>query len=777
MNFTTPQRVIGTIQAGDQVERARAENRIKVNDLFNAAPPLTDAEAEKIGLHINVNWGEGTVLAHHGRRQYNTAFLQPSNFFKIKLPCVARDDEPKRVEWELWLTQAINSVLKDSLAYFEVFRQKFASVVSHGIGPQMWFDDEDWMPQYVAVEDLRMPTDTELSMRNLVWFAVRKTYTPGELADKVWGDDADPHWNKPAIHKMLAPLGNQNVEEARYNWNSNPEKMAERLKQDLGYWSSDAVPTIPLWHFYYVDKKKWYLKIVPSWDAANSQTLEFLYDSKDPVADKLQHLLHIQFGDLSSKAPFMYHSVRSLGNLLVEPCFWTNLTRCRFLQHVMEAFNIWLRSSDPQGKSRAQKLELFDRCWIPEGVTVVPQTERHQIDPRLVEGALSEMRQLMQEAASSYTQDIDSGTSKEKTATETMALMQKVNALMGGLLATAFMYERFHYKEVCRRFCLRNTQNPDARRFQEQAEAFGIPKVYVNVEMWQVEPEMPLGNGNPTMELLQAQQLMQARGAMGPEAQQEILHLFIAATTGNWELARRLAPLGGNQGISAAAEHAELAFSTLMLGVPVRGKSNLNPMEQIETLLGLMAGVIARIEKYGNMARVDELVGLQTVAGYINELIQAISQDEANTPRIKNYTDSLGKLMNTVKAFGQRLAEQQAQQQQAAQGDGANPQAQMMETAAKTQSLMATTKAKIDAKNAESEQKRRQEALDFELEQHRKDREAAAEEHRREMQARGEESRRERQAQGDEQRKEVQAAGDEARAEKAAATKEDKGGE
>ena len=55
------------------------------------------------------------------------------------------------------------------LEYFEVHRSKWSADVSHGIGPMMSKDRHASLPRYIAVEDLRIATDTEISFRNLIW--------------------------------------------------------------------------------------------------------------------------------------------------------------------------------------------------------------------------------------------------------------------------------------------------------------------------------------------------------------------------------------------------------------------------------------------------------------------------------------------------------------------------------------------------------------------------------------------------------------------------------
>ena len=42
----------------------------------------------------------------------------------------------------------------------------------------IWHDDDNWEPDFVAMSDMRIATDTTLDFKNLDWFAVRHMYTP-----------------------------------------------------------------------------------------------------------------------------------------------------------------------------------------------------------------------------------------------------------------------------------------------------------------------------------------------------------------------------------------------------------------------------------------------------------------------------------------------------------------------------------------------------------------------------------------------------------------------
>lgn len=626
---------------------------------------MTEAEAKAQNLKVNVNFLQQPLLHATARRQYTHNFNGTEHYFKITIPTAPSE---KETDWSTFITNYINGILKDSRAYFFLGQNKWTAIVAHGIAPQMWWDSEDWLPKFVPIEDWRVPTDTLTSFENLPWTAVRLPTTEGELAERVFGENADPHWDKPAIAKILDAYRKQNYQDVGYNcnWLDQPEKMAELVKQNLGYYMSDAVPTIPLWHFFFNDRKKsrdrWMLRVVPDWNVQGDVSQvnnEFLYDSDKPFAADLANFLHVQFGDLSNVTPQTVWGVRSLGFELLDLCFWDNITFCRTIQHLMESMNVWLRVVDPAAKARAQKIDLFDKAIIPDGVEIVPQNERHQLNQQLIEYVMAQVKQRIGEASASYTQQSDTGTAKEQTAYETAVKMSMVNAMMEGLLLVASEQEKFSGKEICRRFCIRRSSNRDVQKFQAACANHGIPKVFVNSELWKVTVELPLGSGNPAMAIAQAQQLIQMRPMYGPQAQMEILHDATSVITGNSNKAARWVPLDGQTKATPAQKVAEADFATLIRGLPANVLEGVSLTDQIETLTGLLAGEISIISKTGG-GDARTMMGLGNTAQHIDALIEQLSQNPPDKERANTYKKQMGELEKEIQQLGQALAQKQA---------------------------------------------------------------------------------------------------------------------
>ena len=260
----------------------------------------------------------------------------------------------------------------------------------------------------------------------------------------------------------------------------------------------------------------------------------------------------------------------------------------------------------------------------------------------------------MGEASASYTQDVDTGTAKEQTLGEAQIKLQQSNAMMTGILTVATRNEVFSYREISRRFCLKKSLDPDARKFQQKCKAYGIPPQFLDVELWDIACDMPLGSGNQTLEMAQATQLMQARSAHSPDAQAEILHIYDAAITQNPQLAQRLAPTGKKPAVSSGQTWASSIFGSLMQGTMVPMQPELSPIDQIKTLLGMTAGVVTKIMQSDNVGTPDDIAGLGMVLKYIQQLLQILAQDPAQKQQVKQFSDALGKLTNIIKGFAQR---------------------------------------------------------------------------------------------------------------------------
>jgi hypothetical protein len=699
-------------------EIQRSPNRAILNSFYNGEAPWTEKECKEHGILINYNEKKGTDILHKARNQYETAFTKTGNFFTVSLPKAPTD---KQKEWGLTITENINRIIRNNREYYHTMDCVWGGVVLHGVGARIWWDSQSPLPDFAGIQDILIPTDTDLSGQNLRYFAVRRIMRPGQLIKKTFlaGKNTDPGWNMPQVKKILNTFKDLNTNSHNYDWSNQPEQMTELVKQNQCFYDADSAPMIYFWDFYHREeefsdpnKNGWYRDIILDDDCRpvtgqnlDAGTTEFVFHSEKPFAQKLDNIIHFQFGDGNNVPPFKYHSIRSLAWILYDLCWIMNRVNCQFTQHVMEQLMLLFRVQDPSDRDRLQQLILQGIVGIlPDGLNMVKADERYQVNVGLVESLAASLNQKISENSSQYTQAPDTGTKKERTKYETQAVLAQASALMATMIGRAYRQEYFAAMEIARRFAMKDSSDFDVKKFRQQCLDDGVPEQWLNSERWDIEVEQVLGGGNRTIEIAEATELVNHLQLFDPNAQQEIKHDYVLAITNNAKKANRVAPLNATPKVTDSIHDAQQSFGTLMLGVDMEPKEGLNHPEQVVTLLKMMAQVIGRINQTGGVGTPQDVIGLQSVAKYIGKHIQIIAQDENNKAQVKEFTDALSEMMNQVRAFAQR--QQQAAQQQ--NGNKLDP-----ETMAKIQGQIAEMQTKMKIQEQKAAQQLRHKELKF----------------------------------------------------------------
>lgn len=728
-----------------QADYLRGSNRARINKLFNGVPPYSDDEVEENNINVNVNDLSAVRLAHDARSQFYQAFLKPGNYFKC-----STDTGPvhKRQSRNTIITTEINKQMKRSIPYVECMRSKFALNVLHGIAPAVFRDQHRWCPEPMGVEDVLVPANTLLTMYNLPFFVVYRSFTAAELIRLTRGPKPDPAWNKPIVDAAIEWIDEQTSKLMVDQWPQiwSPEKLQERIKGSSGgFYMGDSVPTVNCWDLYFWNDEDgvqgWNRRmVIDAWSTPDVAAAveskqkgslrpgmeplrnDFLYNPKKRnFASRREEIINWQFADLSAVAPFRYHSVRSLGFLLYAVCHLQNRLRCKFNESVFEQLMVLFRVKSQDDLQRALKVDLINKGFVDETLQFIPAAERYEVNVQLAELGLRENNTLIQQNASSYTSQTN-GPSQgpEKTKFQVMSEVSAVTSLVSAGLQQAYTYQTPEYREIFRRFCKKNSPDPDVRTFQANCLRQGVPQSMFNPEVWEIEPERVMGAGNKTMEMAISEQLLQMRNLYDPEPQRKILRDITLAITDDPARAQALVPDNPNQ-VSDSKFMASLAAGALMQGLPVPLKTGMNHIDYVETLLTDLASIV---KKYQNsVPSGDVILGMQNVAQHIAQHIAIIAQDKAEKSRVKQYNDALGKLMNEVKAYAQRYVEQQQQAQ--AQGQG-----QDAETQAKIQAIKVMADAKAANTRESHAQRTAQRAIQFEMQQEQKQQEFLAQQQR-----------------------------------------------
>lgn len=654
--FGTPEKVAATIERMRVIERTRATDRAKVNRLFNGGKPYTPEQEKKFQIQINVNWGEGKRIMLDANRQLNNALIHPGILFQCTPTEGALD---KRDEWAMTFTQNIHRPMQEGISgkrHMFTLRARNATICMHGIGVLMWKNSFSWLARFVPLEDLLIETDTYCDFSNLNYFGCSLNLTRGELADMaLTGEKILPGWNQDAVKEILDIL---ETDQAMPNWRDKPEEAEQIFDQNKGYYYSDAEARVRMDVFYYrsIETKKWYRVILLREAIGNVGTDKFIFDgSKKPFADSIDHIINVQFGDGNLVAPLKYHSTRGLGVDLFAPVECLNRLRCEFVQHVFEQLKMYFKIQNPADRDRLKQIVLQQFATIPDGLSIVPKDQRHQIDANLVDEAMGQMRQIMQESSASFVQNANSNTKGGMmTAKEAQIRLNSATVMISGMLQNIYLQEAFYYTELVRRFCDPNSADEEVKEFQKRCVQSGIPKEMLDAKKWKVTPERVLGGGDRSMAQMQAEWMNQNKNDLDPASQITAKRKIWGTMLEDFSLANQLIPKSPVTS-TPGSQMAEQLFGTLMTGNPVAIRTGIDEIGYVSKMLEMMGAVIIQIQSIDNMGTMQELAGLSTVAHDIAQHIQIVAARPAQKSQAKQFSDVLGKLINELKGFSQRI--------------------------------------------------------------------------------------------------------------------------
>lgn len=581
-----------------EADLPRGEGRAIVQRLFNGDPPWSEQEAEENQVQVNRNDLAGVNLMTQGRRQWQRAILKSGNYVTI-----GYDDGPpnKRLEWGHTVTQGWNRQLRKSKMYVESQRSVGANLLLHGIGPSNWRNRRDVVARPLPIASLMIPSETQIDFENLPYVAFFQEMTPAMLYTLTKGPKRDPGWNMPLVMAQLQYTSEQVMKQPNATaFQYMPERIEELAKQDLGMWSSDAVPTVDFWDFYFREKNDGpiYRRVILDW-GLSAKEIEgykgkkeppkrknevaqrimenekddyggFLYTSgKRKFADNWNEVFHCQFGDCSPYGPMEYHAVRGLGWMTWGICDLENRMHCKFFEQAFQQLMWFFRVASNEQLTRLKMAEFQHMGVIPVGVDWLKAADRFSPDKGFIEMAFARCKQLMAENSAVFISDFDKGGSgKEMTAAETMARVNSSNALVSSMIDLAYTYEEFKDREMLRRGCIEGNPDLIAMRFQEYCIKKGVPREMLDVERMTITRERAIGGGNKTLEMAQVQFLQGLRKNLGPDGQRRVDHIAIESATEDAQLAHELAPTDDQKHVSLSTHDAQLSTDRLMRNLP-----------------------------------------------------------------------------------------------------------------------------------------------------------------------------------------------------------------
>jgi hypothetical protein len=228
----------------------------------------------------------------------------------------------------------------------------------------------------------------------------------------------------------------------------------------------------------------------------------------------------------------------------------------------------------------------------------------------------------------------------------------------------------------------------------------GVPLDMLDVEAWEIIPELAPGGGDKAAELIVTQGLMQEIFPLAdPNGQRIIARRRYMALTDNPEEAMEVIPEPPTP-MSDDAQYAQGAFAVLMLGMPFIAKEGVNHVAYVGMLMQMMQLKLQQTQQVmqtptGISIAAEWVAGLMNTAQHVAEHIQMISRDERKRDLAKQLMKGLEQMVKAMQEMGKAIMEQA--QQSAGQG-GVSP-----ETQQKLAEKMLLAQAEAQAKAAKSQ--------------------------------------------------------------------------
>jgi len=250
--FATPSDCLKVVENIEQAGALRSRDRALINGQFNGARPYTDQEVEENQIQVNVNQLGGYRMAMDANSQVNGALLNKDRFFSVR--CVGGNSE-KQEEWGQIFTRNIHLPLKRGRSgkkHLFTLKNRNASLTLHGIGALLWTTSNKWLPKFVSLDDLLIPTDATVEFSDeLGHFGVNIYMTPWQLRKLTSGEKVDKGWNLKFANRILTSI--PKAAQFTPDTLNRPEQFESLWKQHAMFMNSDAVPKIKLTFFFYQD--------------------------------------------------------------------------------------------------------------------------------------------------------------------------------------------------------------------------------------------------------------------------------------------------------------------------------------------------------------------------------------------------------------------------------------------------------------------------------------------------------------------------------------------
>lgn len=677
--FERPAAMLGEVTAMQKAEKNRREDRATVSSFFNGAPPISQAEAEELGLTVNVNNLFGYTDIRNLRDQVVALHTKPARMIEIQI-----DSAPngKRLDWEMKAQQAASEVLRQ----YRPFKTDYVGVAGdaglHGEAVFFYGTRTFPLPRQVPLSRMLVPDGASTDTSSLTHFAIEDTLKPRDLEAAYTHKYKD--WNRANVRKVLDSIYKDIRDQASDEQSDNFEELEYRAQENSA--SAKRKTGVPVIYFFQQrpdeDGPPYDLTILlkRGGDGASKDDVpadRVLFERKK-MYPKISSILHPFFMDCILGGAPTWHRVMGTGTLNYQLNIATEMLINRAMQATWEgSMNLW-KASNGATREEIQRVLVRHNGVIPENMELVQNRFAPNFTGmlemiqyfRMQGGRNARGAALNQGNNSADVLEVQAIADQNRAASENANAAGEWHDFYDGMLDEALA-------RLANPFIMPNQPGYSmVKDFQDRMEREDIPLYWLQPHNVKAKAVRILGDGIPAKELAASTVLSNNRQFFPPESQPTVTRLIVALGTGNYRLAEDLVPIqqkpDSSQILRAQTENAIMVTGSEAVG---READDIDEIHAPVHFKGLEGIITAAMQSEGSAFTPQQAVSFKSIGGHILVHIKTIegksepNKNDANRQLSRALTDQL----NQYAAIGDKLMNNMQQKQQAGQKEQMTP--------------------------------------------------------------------------------------------------------
>lgn len=677
--FKKPGAILEEITTLRKDERYRREDRAKVSEFFNGAPPLTDEEAEELNITVNVNHLFGYTELAQAASQALARYTKPTNLFDVTLNAAPPG---KGTLWGMEAATEASRVLRKITGFKTAYIGICGDATKHGEALMFYPNKTFPLPRQCPLSKMLIPSGSPANVIELPHFAIEHELS---LRDLHWyWEHAPAGWNTENLKRVLDAIYKDTLGDSQSLDPDNIEEL-EYARQENSATSDGTTtrtPSAQVVYFYEVrcDKPGYPIDLTimlrqESNLADKSKNGTAVLYEREGAIPSISDCLHPFFMDCILGGAPKWHRILGLGTLNYQTNFAVELLVNRAQQATYEgSMNLWT-ARDTATREAAQQILMKHNGVLPEGLNMV----QNRFAPNFA--GILEMIQFFRQAGSKNARGVTPNAGDGNDQLEVQALFEQNLAASTANARTANWddYADRMWEEAFSRLTnpLIDSEDPgysEVMDFQTAMKRRGIPLYYLQPENVQVRGTRLAGDGMRSKELGIVQYLTTNRSQYAPEVQPKITRMCTALALDNYTLAEELTPIqeepDSPQRLRAESENAIMLTTRKLLPQNADDVDELHVQAHFPAMEQLVSDGVQFQKAAFTPPQADafQKIGAHTLAHI--ERIEAKAMNSRKDPEREKAREMRNQL-NQLAAMGEKLLHnmEQAQQGQEQQMD------------------------------------------------------------------------------------------------------------